>query len=163
MQVQEIHWLAPDFRKAGRRAAWHSFTLFAAFILGIVAFVRRDIPFFIFVLLVEFFILVGTKRSRSLTAKYRVDISGLWVSDELICRPQELAKFDITDHGESQDVVPWCELVLVFRKTRPRFRRILMPHEQGRKVRDFLADQWQTPEFEYQIGPVEFFMRLFGL
>ena len=107
--------------------------------------------------------MVGTKRSRSLTATYRVDIGGLWVDNELVCRPQELAKFDITDHGDSQDVVPWCELVLVFRKARPRFRRILMPHEQGRRVRDFLADQWQTPEFEYQIGPVEFFMRLFGL
>ncbi len=163
MHVQELYWKAPDFRRARKRATWHSLTIFVAIGLGIVAFIESSIPFFIGIIIVEFFILIGSKRGRVITAEYRVDRVGLWYGSELVYRREEIVRFDIRDHGDALDVVPWCELILAVRGRRPNIRRMLIPHEKRKELRSYLIDAWQIQEFEYRIGAIGFLRRLLGL
>ena len=163
MLPKQIYWRAPDFRKTWRRSAWHSLTLFAAFVLGIVAFVKRDIPFFILVIVVEFCILFLTRgNKKKMIVNYALTAEGFFVGDEVVYYKNEVARFAMVEH-ESQDVNPWFELILVSASLRFARRRILIPHEQGFLLREYLAKEWGLPEFEYSVGTLEFFRRFIGL
>lgn len=162
MVVDHIRWVAPDFRRATRRDAWQSASLLCAFILGIVAFVERSIPFFISVIVAEFFALVGTKGLRHVEETYWLTETGLWMGEELIYTREGISQFALTDHGEEK-IVPWCEIIFISRQQVPRIQKILLPHEDGPAVRAFLAKKWGIPEFEYQSSAREFFERIFRL
>lgn len=162
MEVGQIHWVAPDFRRVTRHDAWQSISLFCAFVLGIIAFLERSIPFFIIVIIFEFFALIGTKRFRHVEESYWLSEDGLWIGQEMVYSREEVWQFALTDHGEEK-IVPWSELVVVSKTVKPRMRRILLPHEDATKVRAYLTNQWGLPEFDYQIGAKEFLMRVFGL
>lgn len=157
-----IKWRAPDFRKAMRRDAWQSISLFCAFILGIAAFLERSIPFFITVLILELFALIGTKRSRHIKEDYLLDHEGLWIGNELVYPRSAVDQFALADYGEEK-IMPWRELIISAASFRVNKQRMLLPYTQGDEVRSYLSKGWGVREFEYKIGPKEAFMRIFGL
>jgi hypothetical protein len=162
MVVREVQWRAPDFRKAGRKATWQTLTLLCAFSLGIIAFMEHNVPFFIGIIVLEFIALIATRWGRSLIKTYTFNEAGLFIENELVYRRQEIARFALTDHYEEK-IATWLELVLDLRRSGHRVRRVLVPHEQRDVLRAYLAQEWGLPEFEYQFGITEFFMRLIGL
>lgn len=162
MKRMQIQWIAPDFKRATRRDAWQSASLFCAFVLGIVAFIERSIPFFIAVLFIEFILLVAIKRFWHVEAEYWLTEVGLWMGEELICTRGDISQFAVTDHGEEK-IVPWSELIFLSRAQKPRLQKMLIPHEEAPAVRLYLAQTWETPEFEYQPGALESLRRIFRL
>lgn len=162
MIPNEMYWRAPDFRKSWRRSALHSLSLFIAFVLGIVAFNQRNIPFFIIVVAVEFFVLLGTRGTkRTMVVAYALTPEGFSVEEEIVYYKNEVTRFAMVEH-QSQDVNPWFEMIMVSDGGRPARRRLLVPHEQGFLIREFLTQKWGINEFDYNAGGLEFFKRLMG-
>lgn len=162
MLPKEIFWRAPDYRRAGA-SAWQSLTLFASFVLGIVAFVERNIPFFIIVVVVEFFFLLGTRGSRrTMVVGYALTPEGIFVENEVVFFKDEVARFAMREH-ESLNVNPWFEMILESGRRRGSRRHMLIPHEQGFIVREYLSSVWGIKEFDYQVGVAEFFKRFLRL
>ncbi len=112
--------------------------------------------------MLEFFALIGTKRFRRVEEDYWINEDGLWVGKELVYARGEIAQFAIKDHGEKK-IVPWADLVFITKGQRPRMRKMMLPHEDGVEVREYLIGQWKIPEFDYQLGASEIFRRIFGL
>jgi hypothetical protein len=162
MEVGQIHWIAPDFRRVARHDAWQGISLLCAFSLGIIAFLERSFVFFAVVIVLEFFALIGTKRFRHVEESYWLSEDGLWVGQDLIYTREEVWKFALTDHTEEK-IVPWSELIVVSKVGSPSVTKILLPHEDAPAIRSYLIDQWGIQEFDYQPGAKEMLVKAMGL
>ena len=138
-------------------------TLLLAFVCGIVAFTQRNIPFFIIIVVIEFFILVATKHDKDLIETYTINSQGFWMGRELIYPRENMSRFAMTDHNEEIKINTNFELILESNRMSPNRCRVLIPYSQGLAVRNFILENWQLPEFEYSLGMGELVKRIIGL